>query len=77
MVVVVLTAQVVHVTGADQRAADLAGDLHDPLVALLLRREAVLLDLEVDVVGAEDPQKVIGVGACVARPVVDQALAET
>ena len=76
MVVVVLPAQIVHVAGADQRASDLAGDLDDPLVALLLRSEPVLLYLEVDVLGAEDPHQVVGVRACVAGTVVDQALAE-
>ena len=76
MVVVVLLAQVVHVGGADERPAELAGDLHDPLVGLVLLGQAVALDLEVDVLGAEDPQQVVGVRARLALLVGDQALAE-
>ena len=67
VVVVVLAAQVVDVAGADQAPADLAGDPDDPLVALVLRREAVLLHLEVDVLGAEHAQQIVGVGARVGR----------
>ena len=75
--VVVLAAQVVHVAGADERPADLAGDPDDPLVALVLGGETVLLDLEVDVVGAEDPQQVVGVRAGVVGAVVDQRAGRT
>ena len=59
-----------------RRAAQLAGDPHDSLVALVLRRQAVLLDLEVDVLGAEHAQQVIGVGARLLLAVLEQALAE-
>ncbi len=76
VVVVVLAAQVVHVAGADEAAADLARDLHDPLVALVLRREAVLLDLEVDVLGPEHAQQIVGVRARVLGAVLEQPLAE-
>jgi hypothetical protein len=76
VVVVVLLAQVVHVGGADERAPELAGDLHDPLVGLVLLGQAVALDLEVDVLGPEDLQQVVGVGACLALLTGEQALAE-
>jgi hypothetical protein len=76
VVVVVLAAQVVHVAGAHDRAPDLAGDAHDPLVGLLLVGDAVLLDLEVDVVGAEGVHQVVDVGARLVVATVDQALAE-
>ena len=52
---VVLAAQVVDVAGADERSAQLPGDTHDPLVALVLEGEAVALELEVHVLAAEDP----------------------
>jgi hypothetical protein len=51
VVVVVLAAQVVHVAGGHERAADLAGDPDDALVGLVLVGDAVLLDLEEDVLG--------------------------
>ena len=76
VVVVVLTAQVVHVTGADQWATDLARDLHDPGVGLLLVGDAVLLNLEVDVVVAVDLQQLIGHRARLGLTVADQRLAE-
>ncbi len=76
MVVVVLAAQVVHVAGADEAAAELARDLDDPLVALVLRREAVLLHLEVDVLGPEHVAEVVGVRARLVVTVLEQALAE-
>ena len=74
--VVVLAAQVVHVAGADERAPDLARDAHDALVGLVLVGDAVLLDLEVDVVGAEGVHQVVDVGARLVVAAVDQALAE-
>ena len=67
MVVIVLAAQIVNIAGADQRPAQLAGDTDDLLVALVLDGEAVLLDLEVDVVGAEGPHQLVSVGASVGR----------
>ena len=76
MVVVVLLAQVVHVGRADERAAELARDPHDPLVGLVLLGEAVALDLEVDVLGAEDLQQVVDVRARLVVAAVDEALAE-
>ena len=76
MVVVVLAAQVVDVARADELAAQLAGDLDDALVGLVLVGDAVLLDLEVDVLGAEDLEQVVDVGARLGRVVGDQALAE-
>ena len=75
-VVVVLAAQIVHVAGAHEFAAHLACDPHDPLVALVLRREAVLLHLEVDVVLPEDSHQVIRVCAGVRGAIVEQALTE-
>ena len=74
--VVVLAAQVVHVGGADERAADLARDPDDALVGLVLVGDAVLLDLEEDVLGAEGLQQVVGVGARLGVAAVDEALAE-
>ena len=59
---VVLPAQVMDVGGRDERTAELAGDPHDSLVGLVLLGEPVRLDLEVDVVGAEDPDQVVDVG---------------
>ena len=76
VVVVVLAAQVVHVAGADERAADLAGDPDDALVGLVLRGDAVLLDLEVDVLGAERLEQVVGVRARLGVAAVDEAQAE-
>jgi len=76
MVVEVLPAQVVDVAGADQRAAHLAGDLDDALVRLLLVVEAVLLDLEVDAVVAEDAHQVVRVRPRLSLVVGQQPLAE-
>ena len=76
VVVVVLAAQVVHVAGAHQAAPELAGDPDDALVALLLRRQPVLLHLEVDVLRAEHAQQIVRVRAGVLGPVLEQALAE-
>ena len=76
VVLVVLAAEVVDVAGRDQRPADLAGDLDDSLVGLVLLGDPVLLDLEVDVVGAEDLHQLVGVGARLGRVVGDQPLAE-
>ena len=72
VVVVVLAAQVVHVAGADERAADLARDPHDPLVGLVLLGDAVLLDLEVDVLGAEDLDQVVDVRARLGVAALDE-----
>ena len=76
MVVVVLAAQVVDVGGRDQRPAELARVAGDALVRLRLLGDPVLLDLEVDVVGAEDVDEVVEVGAGVGGPLLDQAAAE-
>ncbi len=54
MVVVVLAVEVVDVRGPDQGAAHLARDLDDPLVRLVLLGDPVALELEVDLLGAED-----------------------
>ena len=53
-----------------------SGDPHDPLVGLLLSGEAVLLDLEVDVVRTERLDQVVGVGAGFGRSTFEQVLAE-
>ncbi len=74
---VVLPSQVVDVARPDQRPPHLARDLHDPLVGLILRRHAVLLDLEVHVVGTECLHQLIGVGPGLALPSLEQVLAET
>ena len=76
VVVVVLAAQVVDVAGPDERPPELAGDPDDPLVGPLLLGEAVLLDLEVDVLGAERRDQLLGVGLGLGGPPVEQVLAE-
>ena len=76
MVLVVLAAQIVDVAGADQRPPALARDRDDLLVARVLDRERVLLDLEVDVVGAESVHQLVGVRAGQVSLTVDQVLAE-
>ena len=76
MVVEVLAAQVVDVGGADQRPAQLAGEADDPLVGLVLLGDAVLLHLEVDLLGAEGLDQVVEVGAGVVGALLDQAAAE-
>ena len=76
MVVVVLAAQVVHVAGGHERPAELLGDLDDALVGLVLVGHAVLLHLEVDVVGPEHLHELVGVGAGVGGVAVHEPLAE-
>ena len=76
MVVEVLAAQVVDVARGHERPADLAGDLDDPLVGLVLLGDPVLLDFEEDVVGTEDLQQLIGVGARLNRVLLDETPAE-
>ena len=61
MVRVVLAAQVVDVGRRDQRAAELAAIRTMPSFALSCSASAVRLDLEVDVLGAEDPDQVVDV----------------
>ena len=73
---VVLAAQVVHVGGGDERAPDLAGDAHDALVGVVLLGDAVLLDLEEHVVGAERVEQVVGVSARVGFAALGEARAE-
>ena len=63
--VVVLAAQVVDIAGPDEAPAHLARDPHDLLVALVLLGEAVLLDLEVEVLRAEHRPQLICVRASV------------
>ncbi len=77
VIAVVLAAQVVHVRGPDERPAELAGDPGDPLVGLVLLGDAVDLELEVDVLGAEDLQQVVDVGTGVVGAVLDEAPAES
>ena len=76
MAVVVLAAQVVDVGGRHQRPAELARHLDDPLVRLLLLRDAVALHLEVDLVRAEGVDEVVDVRPRVVGPVLDQPAAE-
>ena len=76
MVVEVVAAEVVDVAGRDQRPPDLARDPDDALVGLVLLGHAVLLDLEVDVLGAEHLQQLVGVAARLGRGVVDEPPAE-
>ena len=74
--VVVLAAKVVDVRGRDERAPELPGDSRDALVRLVLLGDAVLLDLEVDVLGAEDLDQVVGVAARVVGALFDETPAE-
>jgi hypothetical protein len=74
--VVVLAAQVVDVRGRHQRPAELLRRADDPLVRLLLLGDAVALDLEIDLLGAEGLDQVVDVGAGISRTVLDQAAAE-
>ena len=76
VVVVVLAPQVVDVAGRDQRPADLARELDDALVRLVLLGDPVDLDLHVDVVRAERLEQVVQVGPGVGRAVLDEAPAE-
>ena len=76
MVVVVLAVQVVDVGGADQGAAELARDLDDPLVRLVLLGDPVALELEVDLLGAEDVDQVVDVRTGVVGAVLDDPAAE-
>ena len=73
VVVVVLLAEVVHVGGGDERAAHLLRELRDRLVDLLLLGDAVALDLEVDVLRAEDLDEVVEVGAGLREAALDDA----
>ncbi len=76
VMVVVLTTQVVDVAGADQGAAELAGNADDLLVAVVLEGEAVLLNLEVDVPGSERGQELVSVTPRLGHPAVGEVLAE-
>ena len=69
MVVVVLAAQVVDVPG---HGGQPCGDLDDADVGALLLGYAVLLHLEVDVVGAEHLHQGIGMGARLGGRSVDE-----
>ena len=72
MVAVVLALQVVDVGGRDERPAELAGVADDALVRLRLVGDPVLLNLEVDVVGAEHLDELVEMSARVVGPVLDQ-----
>ena len=63
VVVEVLAAQVVHVRRADERLAGLGREALHRLVDLVLLGEPVLLDLEVDVLRAEDLNQLVQVRA--------------
>jgi hypothetical protein len=66
----------VDVGGPDQRQAELTGGLDDSLVGLVLLRDAVLLELELEVVGAEDVDQLVGVIERLGIAILDQALAK-
>ena len=68
VVVVVLLAQVVHVGGGDQRAPGLGREALHRRVDLLLLLQPVALDLEIDVLGPEDSDQLVEVGAGVLAP---------
>ena len=76
MVRVIVGGEVVDIRGSDDRPADLGGDPCDPLVCLVLLGDPVDLKLEVDVLGPEDLDQVVDVGARLGRVVVDQPAAE-
>jgi hypothetical protein len=73
---VVLAVEVVDVARPDERAPDLARDPLDSLVGAVLLREPVGLDLEVHVVLPEHPEQIVGVGARVGGPPVDESPTE-
>ena len=75
MVVVVLAAQVVDVGGGHQRPAHLPGELRDRLVDHVLLGDAVLLDLEVDVLRPEHLHELVQVGARLVEPALDDPAA--
>ena len=77
MVAVILMAQVMNVAGADERAAHLARDPHDPFVGAVLRGDAVVLDFEVDVLGAERANELVDVGAGLILAAVGKPPRET
>ena len=76
MVAVVVASQVVHIAGADQRAGELTRHAHDLLVAALLEIEAVLLHLEIDVVGTERADQLIDVRATFVEPALSDPCAQ-
>src|ERR1700730_11182304 len=63
VMMVVLATQVVHVGGPSERAAHLASEADDHLVAAILDVEAVALDLEVDVLATERADQLVDVRA--------------
>jgi hypothetical protein len=73
---VVLPAQVVNVGRRHERPAKLPCCSDDALIGLLLLRQPIGLDLEVDVVRPEDTQEVVGMGAGIGRPLLHEAPAE-
>ena len=76
VVVEVLATQVVDVGGADQGPVQLTGEADDSLVCLLLLVDAVLLHLEVDLLGAEGLDQIVEVSAGVGLALFDQTTAE-
>ena len=76
MAVVVLAAEVVDVRRGDQRPAQLTGDADDPLVGLVLLRDAIALDLEVDLVAPEGLDQIVDVRPRVVGAVLDEPTAE-
>ncbi len=76
VVIEVVPPEVVHVGRAHHRPPDLARDPRDVLVRLVLLGDAVALELEVDVLGAEDLDQVVRVRAGVGRRALDQPAAE-
>jgi hypothetical protein len=72
VVLIVLAAQVMDIAGPDQRAAHLARQCNDLLVAALLQRQPVLLDLEIHVLAPERPDQRLDVlAALVDAPIGD------
>jgi hypothetical protein len=67
----------VDVGRADQRPSELAGIAGDALVRLRLLGDPVLLDLEVDVLGAEHLDELVDVGAGVGGALLDEPAAES
>ena len=76
MVVVVVARQVVDVARADERAADLAREAHDPLVHLVLLGDAVDLDLHVDVLAAHGLEEIVEMGAGIGGALLDDPARE-
>src|SRR5947209_7683991 len=72
--VVVVAPQIVHVAGSNDRPPELTRDPDDSLVGSFLFGKSILLNLEVDVLGAERLHELVGMRARFGRTSVEQVL---